>query len=285
MANKQLGTVTQFANKLIDLGVLLQKPLEPLQNNFPLFLVEKLVRGEWRCIAAGKSGGQNDVCSLDPVHLGTPDNILPYLYTCGVLAIIDISKFFHMFPTVSSERKYIPPLTGEHYCYATCPMGTQNSPGASGQFGNAFMRMLVGGCALFQGTPQRNGFLSHLAGEPFDPGLGTGRVEITANGKAACRSWIHVDDILLHGTSRENFGKALDHTMNLALELGLVCQPSKTSPPAPIKKFCGFIYDTSGIPERKVPANKVSRLALLSFIRWEVNGPLACLGLSVHYRQ
>jgi hypothetical protein len=284
MTPEQLETATQFVDELIDLGVL-ERPREPLQNNFPLFLVEKVVRGQWRCIADGKSGGQNDVCSSDPVHLGAPDDILPFLYTGGVSAVIDISKFFHMFRTVASERKYmglIHPKTGAQHCYATCPMGTRNSPGASGRFGNAFMRMLTNGCHLFRGTPRQNDFLCRLAGEPFDPSMGTGRVEITADGKPTCRSWIHVDDIMIHGTEESDVAEALTHTMDLALELGLICQPAKTSPPAAKQKFCGFLYDTTGVPERRVPANKVSRaLALLSFVRRELEGPLARLALSV----
>jgi hypothetical protein len=43
---KQLETATGFVDELIDLGVL-QKPLEPLQNNFPLFLVETTIKGQW----------------------------------------------------------------------------------------------------------------------------------------------------------------------------------------------------------------------------------------------
>jgi hypothetical protein len=191
---------------------------------------------------------------------------------------------FYMFPTVKAERKYmglIHPKTGEHFCYATCPMGT-GSPGASGRFGNAFMRMLVDGCPLFQGTARRNDFLCRLAGEPFDPDMGTGRVEITTKGQPTCRSWIHVDDILLHGQRRREVNCALTHAMNLALELGLICQPAKTSPPAHKQKFCGFVYDSTGVPKRTVPANKISRaLALFSFVRRELHGPLARLALSV----
>jgi hypothetical protein len=75
---------------------------------------------------------------------------------------------------------------------------------------------------------------------------------------------------------------ALTATMDLALELGLVCQPAKTSPPAHTQKFCSFIYKTEAVPERRVPANKVSRaLVLLSFVHHKLNGPLACLGLSI----
>jgi hypothetical protein len=284
MTDEQLEIATQFVDELIELGVL-ELPTEPLQNNFPLFLVEKTTRGDWRCIADGKSGGQNEVCSSDPVHLGAPDDILPFLYTGGVSAVIDISKFFHMFPTVPAERKYmglVHPKTGVHYWYATCPMGTRNSPGASGRFGNAFIRMLNSSCEVFRGTARRNDFLCHLAGEPFDPSMGTGRVEIQSNGRPVCRSWIHVDDILLHGTDEKDVATALTHTMDLALELGLICQPAKTSPPATRQKFCGFLYDTTAVPERRVPANKVSRaLALLSFVRREIQGPLARLALSV----
>jgi hypothetical protein len=201
MTGEQLATAVEFVDELIALGVL-QTPTEVLRNNFPLFLVEKAIPGEWRCIADGKTGGQNEVCTSDPVHLGGPQDILPFLYTGGASAVIDILKFFHMFPTVLGERKFmglIHPRTGVHYWYATCPMGTGNSPGASRRFGNAFIRMLVEGCPLLHGTPHRNDFLSRLAGKPFNAGYGTGRIELTADRRPVCRSWIHVDDILLHG--------------------------------------------------------------------------------------
>jgi hypothetical protein len=112
--------------------------------------------------------------------------------------------------------------------------------------------------------------------------MGTRRVEIRPDGRPVCRSRIHVDNILLHGMVWEDVAEALTATMDLALELGLICQPAKMSPPAPKQKFCGFLYDTTGVPERRVPANKVSRaLALLSFVRQELQGPLARLALSV----
>jgi hypothetical protein len=84
MTDDQLETATQFVDVLIKLGVLQEHP-EPLMNNFPLFLVEKAIQGEWRCIGDGKSGGQNDVCLSGPVHLGTPNDILPFLYSGGGL--------------------------------------------------------------------------------------------------------------------------------------------------------------------------------------------------------
>jgi hypothetical protein len=79
MTPEQLDTAALFVDKLIELGVL-ERPVEPLANSFPLFLVPKALTGQWRCMADGKSGGQNLVCTSDAVHLGTPDDILPYLY-------------------------------------------------------------------------------------------------------------------------------------------------------------------------------------------------------------
>jgi hypothetical protein len=54
MTAEQVETATQFVDELIELGVL-QRPTEPLQNNFPLFLVEKVIQGQWRYIADKKS--------------------------------------------------------------------------------------------------------------------------------------------------------------------------------------------------------------------------------------
>jgi hypothetical protein len=162
-----------------------------------------------------------------------------------VLAVLDISKKFHMFPAVPSERKYmglVHPKTGEEFCYATCPMGTRNSPGALGRFGNAFIRMILEGCPLFHGQPQRNNFLCRLAGAAFNPDFGTGRIELSEDGTPVSQLWIHVDNILIHGMAKAKARGALDHIMAIALDLGLVCQPAKTSPPSHTQKFCGLLH-------------------------------------------
>jgi hypothetical protein len=57
MTPEQLEMATQFVDELIDLGVM-ERPKEPLKNNFPLGVVAR--------IADGKSGGQNDICSSNP---------------------------------------------------------------------------------------------------------------------------------------------------------------------------------------------------------------------------
>jgi hypothetical protein len=95
-----------------------------------------------------------------------------------------------------------------------------------------------------------------------------------------------VYDILIHGVTIEAVHEALTYTVDIALELGLVCQPAKILPPAYEQKFCGFLYNTTSIPEcrasLRASLNKVSRaLALLSFVQRKLNGPLARLGLSV----
>jgi hypothetical protein len=162
-------------------------------------------------------------------------------------------------------------------------MGTHNLPGASGQFGNAFVCMLKEGCLRFQRQASHKNFLCHLAGKPFDPDLGTGCLKFTSDGDpCCCRVWIHVDNILLHGATMNAVSESLDFAINLALELVLVCQPAKMSPPAQMQKFGGFLYDTQEIPVQKVPTKKVSRaFALLSCVLRDINGPLARLGLRV----
>ena len=81
MDREQLETAIKFVDELIDLGVLVDAEEEDVSNNFPLFLVPKSGQeGQWRCIADGKAGGQNEVCLSDPLHLLQPRDILPEWY-------------------------------------------------------------------------------------------------------------------------------------------------------------------------------------------------------------
>jgi hypothetical protein len=174
----------------------------------------------------GRPGDRMRYVRRTPCTSAAPRTSCPFLYAQGASAVMDILKCFHMFLTIPAERKNmgpIHPLSGAHHWYATCPMGTRNSPGASGRAGNAFIRMLVEGCPLLHGTPRRNEFLIRLAGEPFNACFGTGRIEIGDDRRPVCRSWIHVDDVLLHRLSTMAVGEVLTFEMDLALELGLVC--------------------------------------------------------------
>lgn len=174
----ELATAAQFVDELISLRVLFPAPRASLCNNLPLFLVPKPGQpGQYRCIADGAKGGQNAFCVADPVHFHTPGDILPFLYHGGWSAVIDASKFFHMFRTLVHECPYlgmIHPSSGDTYVYHRLPMGTRNSPAAACRFGNAFIRFIVENCPLFQGTPVHNDFVSQLQGTPFHSEWGGG---------------------------------------------------------------------------------------------------------------
>jgi hypothetical protein len=275
-----------FVDELHSLGVV-GPSTEKILNNCPIFTVPKPGQpDQYRCIADGKRGNINDSCAADPVQMTCPDDILPALYPGGYSAVVDASKYFHMFKTRKDEYKHlgiIHPNTGEILCYYRFPMGTRNSPGASGRFGAAFLREVIRTSPDFQGTVTVvNDFTSGWNGEGYNPALGIGRVLISEDGQPAVLIWIHVDDILLHGPTYAKTRRALDHVLAVATRLGLICHPTKTKPPSQIQKFCGFIYDTVSIPCRRLPADKEARaISLIRFLRHEQRGPLAALTLSV----
>jgi len=284
MTEEQLATAVQFVEELIALGVYERVPPgSTLRNNCPLFLVPKPGQpGQWRCIANMKDGGQNEVCVGDPVHLSQPQDILPHLYPGGYSTVIDASKFFHMFRTRAAERKYmgmLHPSTGEHWWHTRFPMGSTNSPGASGRYGAGFLRFIREHCPLFQGHPRLN---SMLSGGGFDPALGEGRVLVDDDGSPALLIWIHVDDVFLHGPDGGKVEAGLNYVMDTALRLGLICQPVKTKPPGRVQKFCGMLYDSRATPCMRIPVGKIERaIALLDYLDDVVGRRLARLTLSV----
>jgi hypothetical protein len=274
-----------FVDELGRLGVV-GPTTEQILNNCPIFTVPKPGQpDQYRCIADGKRGNINDACAADPVQMSCPDDILPFLYPEGFSAVVDASKYFHMFKTREDEYQYlgiIHPGTGEVLCYYRLPMGTRNSPGASGRFGAAFLREIGRTSPDFKGTVVINDFTSGWNGEGYDPKLGIGRVLISEDGQPAILIRIHVDDIFIHGPTEAKCNRALDHVMATAIRLGLICHPTKTKAAAPVQKFCGFIYDTIGIPCRRLPQDKETRaVSLIRFLRREQQGLLAALTLSV----
>jgi hypothetical protein len=68
-----------------------------------------------------------------------------------------------------------------------------------------------------------------------------------------------VDDLLVHGVNKEQTGRAFSVFMDHSVKLGFIYQPLKTSPPARRQKFCGKIYDTTGVPKLIIPEAKCSR--------------------------
>jgi hypothetical protein len=57
----------------------------------------------------------------------------------------------------------------------------------------------------------------------------------------------------------------------------------KTKAPAQVQNYCGFIYDTTGIPTLRIPADKHERgLATIQFLRAGGSSlQLSCLTLAV----
>jgi hypothetical protein len=101
----------------------------------------------------------------------------------------------------------------------------------------------------------------------FDPKLGVGRVLIRCDGLPFCLIWIHVDDIFLHGPTRAKCTSALKKILDLTVLVGLICHPTQVKPPAQIQNFCGFLYDSVGTPNLRIPdKNVVKDLALLEFL-------------------
>lgn len=285
----ELLSASKYVEELRRLGVA-PLALEALLNNGPLFLVEKALGSDGlpaghRCISDMKKGGQNEVCISDPSHMTSVNDILPLLCPNGWSGVIDASKFFHMFRTKPDERKYmglIHPVTGEHLWYERFPMGSSNSPGASGRFGAAFLREVIDTDTNFQGLAMDNTMESHLRGLGYDPALGIGRILIGSDGLPALLLWIHVDDVFLHGPTEDKVNAGMTHMLNTAVRLGLICQPAKTSPPAQRQKFCGFVYDTHGIPAVEVPPEKISKaLAMTDYVLSDPKRAFARLTIAV----
>lgn len=271
---EQLELADKFVNQLQSLGVLGSAEADGVEvvNNFPLFLVPKSGQpGEWRCIADGKSGGQNDCCISDPCMMTSPSHILPFLYQGGYSAVVDFSKYFHCFKTQVGEYMYfglVHPRTGEMLYYKRLPMGTCNSPAGSGRLGAALIRELLDDCSLFQGLVIDNTKVAMIKNLPYHPEWGEGRVLIGDDGLPVLIIRLHIDDTFLHGPTYAKVAAGLTALLDLLVQKGLVCQHVKTEPPSQRVKYCGFIYDTHSIPTLCIPDDKVSRaIALVRYLR------------------
>ena len=272
---EQLETATNFFDELIKLGVL-RPATTPLRANCPLFLVAKPGQaGQWRCIADCKRGGQNACSGKDPVYLSRAADILPRLYSGGWSAVADASKHFHNFPTRTDEQQYlgcIHPKTGLRYHYGSLPMGCSNAPAIACRIGNSVLRLLRRESGEYQGTPVENSWRQSLADGTYLPGKGHGRIIMGEDGEPAALIWGHVDDYFVHAATREKCTRAFNSFMDLTVRLGFICQKVKTSPPAQVQKFCGFLYDTTGTPRLVIPEDKVTRArATIDFLRAQPN--------------
>ena len=124
------------------------------------------------------------------------------MYSGGYSAVVDLSKYFHNYPTHREDRPYlglIHPITSILYAYYGLPMGSANSPATSGRGGNSFMRSLRERFAIFSGIGQANCYYSSFEGLGFDPKLGYGFILRTKDGLAV-KLYGFVDDFLLNAT-------------------------------------------------------------------------------------
>ena len=102
------------------------------------------------------------------------------------------------------------------------------------------------------------------------------------DGSPVIQTWVHVDDFLLHGPTYAKTAAALSALMDLAVELGLLCNPGKTVPPTQRVKYCGFVYDTTGEPRLEIPQEKRSRaLVQVQYTLSQSKGEFSRLALSV----
>lgn len=283
MSPEKLEIACKFMDQLIELEVLIPCDEHEISNNFPLFVVPKPKpeqHGEFRCIADGKKGTQNEYCVPDPVQMTSPDHILPRLYNGGYSAMLDLSKYFHMFKTLESEHRFmgvIHPKTGQFFKYARCPMGSRNSPGATGRCGFSLTRCIFENSDLFEGLDHTdNSFVNIFSDDQlYHPEYGEGRIYRSKDGTLTVLVWLHVDDILVHGPTQEKVEEALTFIVNHAMRLGLIIQPAKAELPSQRIQYCGFIYDTTSIPKLEVPRYKLSRA--LAMVRYLLSGSYTSL--------
>jgi hypothetical protein len=286
---EMLQAAIEFINELIQLGSVERCPEDdPLVANAPLFVVPKPGTEpiQWRIISDMKRGGQNDAIGKDPVYLPRVDTILPHLYTGGWSSVIDASKFFYQFKTMISERKFlglIHPETGVHYRYRGLPMGSANSPAIAGRLGASFLRKLRERFPVFQGTPTDNTWWSQMEQRGHDPTLGHGRVLVSDDdGLGACLMWVHVDDFFVHAPTKAKLIEGLNRFMDMAVDVGLLCNPKKVVPPAQIVKYCGFLYDSVNIPTLSIPEDKRTRaLAIVQYCQSKRQSKFPSLSLAV----
>jgi hypothetical protein len=263
MDQEQLDVAAAFVDELLELKIvkLMDDGREVLANS-PLFTVPKEGQeGQWRVIADMLRGGQNSCIGPDPCVLPRQSHILDQMYEGGYSAVVDASKFFHQFPTHPDDRPFLGlkhPVTGVLYVYRGLPMGGGSSPGIAGQFGLSLLRLLRENSEIFQGEARANCWWTGFSETGFDPKLGYGFVLHAKDGPAV-KMWVWVDDFIIHGPTHEKTMRALNYFLDTTVKVGMLCHPKKLTPPAQVVKYCGFLFDTRGIPCLRIPVAKRER--------------------------
>ena len=175
----------------------------------------------------------------------------------------DASKYFHNYLTLPQERDLIGiihPITGEHLWYVGLPMGSVNSPSIACRIGEGFLEKLRRETRVFQAVRiGENTWRTALRDGEYDITLGHGYVGVQASGRPVALIFGFVDDFFIHAQTAADCCEALTAFMDLMVCLGIICQPVKTSPPAQVQKYCGFLFDTRGTPTLQIPPNTLVR--------------------------
>ena len=288
MTDDQRATAVEFVEELMSLGVLIPADPEEIVTTCPLFILPKPGQpGQWRVLADMKKGGQNEVVGKDPVYLNRPSTVLPHLYSGGWSAVGDASKFFYQFPTMEEDQRFlgvVHPSTGKLYKYRGLPMGAGNSPAVACRIGTSLIRLCKEHYPeLFDGQGQTNTWFDKFQSGSFDPKKGHGFVlEGTEDGLPAVLIYAHIDDYYIHGPTYDKTARALSAFMDKALEVGMLFNPAKVTPPSQVVKYCGFLYDTTGAPTLRIPQDKRDRaVAVLDYVLDKPGQELSRLALSV----
>jgi hypothetical protein len=290
LVGDELAAAVEFTEELKSLLVIgPPRPGTTVRCNAPLFVLPKPGQsGQWRVIADMKTGGQNECIGRDPVFLRKQGDILEQLYAGGHSAVADASKYFYQFPTKSEEQEFlgfIHPGTGELLVYYGLPMGSANSPAVAGRMGASFVRALKESRPdLFGGVAVENSWRRTFAKEGvYDDRLGHGFTRLGSDGLPPVLVFFHVDDFLVHGPTYEKTAAAMTALMDAAVDVGMLFNPSKVTPPAHCVKYCGYLYDTTEIPTLRIPEDKLARsLAILDYVLSQP-GEMSGLALSVVY--
>ena len=286
MDESGLSAATEFVEELIQLGVLREGEGIEVLSNAPLFVVAKAGQpGQWRVIADMKKGGQNDAIGADPCFLPRANHILEELYTGGYSAVVDLSKYFYNYQTHPEDRPYlgmIHPITGVMWVYHGLPMGSSNSPAASGRGGNAFLRKLRQTFETFQGRGRANCYFSSITKLGYNPRLGYGYILKNDKYGVAVKIWGFVDDFFIHGLTLKAVREGLKFFLDAALECGFLAHPGKLTKPSQEVKYIGFNFNTVDEPILSIPTDKRERaLAMCDYLLSDQSKEWSRLGLAV----
>jgi hypothetical protein len=77
-----------------------------------------------------------------------------------------------------------------------------------------------------------------------------------SDGQPGVKIWVFVDSFAFHCPDYESTCAALRMFFDAAVKVRLLCNPIKCDPPSQIMKYCGFLFDTWGVPQLHIPVTK-----------------------------